>query len=630
MITLDFETFWDKAGGYTLSKMTTEAYVRDPRFEVIGVSVMVDDGEAMWCTGDFATILQFLRQFDMENQAVAAHNAMFDMAILVWKFGIRPKFMVDTYSMARAMHGISMSCALASLAKFYALPDKGTEVANADGLHRADMGAAFLSDYGRYCCHDTELCRALFKKLRVGFPTEELMAIDWTIQSYANPALVIDGALAQAALAEHRKIKAETLWSLGVTQEALRSDQVLSDMLIQLGITPPTKLSPKQKNPDGSPKEVWAFARSDTEFMDLLECGDPRVAALVEARLATKTSIVESRLQAFCDISQRGPMPYPLAYAAAQPTLRWQASPGQQINLQNLPRAKKDERSVLRDAIKAPPGYKIGVIDLSQIELRVNCWQSGQRNVLDMLEQGEDVYSYNATPIFGFPVHKKQHPVERFVGKVATLSAQYGVGGSKFTLMLRVAARRDGFKLHDESEEFGQKCVDVYRANNPMVRAFWRQAEDALTVMASGGCGQLGPYEIRLGIMLLPDGMALSYPNLRRYSDPETGREGWVYDKYDARGRRAYRKWIYGAMLVENISQRVARGVMRDGILRLRQRYWVCGSVHDEALFLVPENEPEEQAIDFAMVCFTQRAAWAPDLPLSAECKLGRCYGDAK
>ena len=30
--TLDFETYYDQE--YSLSKMTTEAYVRDPRFEV--------------------------------------------------------------------------------------------------------------------------------------------------------------------------------------------------------------------------------------------------------------------------------------------------------------------------------------------------------------------------------------------------------------------------------------------------------------------------------------------------------------------------------------------------------------------------------------------------------------------
>lgn len=629
MITLDWETYYSTALGYTLKKMTNEEYIRDPRFEAIGVSVMVDDADPVWCYGDFATLLTFLRQFKLEEQAVASHNAMFDMAILVWRFGIRPKFMVDTMAMARALHGVEGPVSLAKLAERYNLPAKGDAVQSADGLRLCDMPPAFLAEYGSYCCHDTWLCRQLFKLMRSKIPTEELMAIDWTTQSYANPVLLIDGQLAGQALTEHRRVQAETLWRLGVTKEALRSDDLMANLLVQLGVQPPTKLSPKQKNPDGSPKEVWAFAKSDTDFMDLLEHPDPQVIALVEARLANKTSIIDSRLQAFVDIAGRGALPYPLAYAAAQPTLRWQAAAQQKINLQNLPRAKKGERSVLRDAIQAPPGYKLGVIDLSQIELRVNCWQSGQRDVLDMLAAGQDVYCRNAAPIFGYAV-TKANVIERFVGKTATLSAQYGVGGPKFTLMLRVAARRDGFTLPDESETFGQLCVDTYRENNPMVKRFWREADRALEIMATGGCGQLGPYQIAFGSIMLPDGMAMYYPNLRRYVDPDSGREGWVYDKFDPKRRRSYPKWIYGAMLVENISQRVARGVMRDGILRLRQRFWVCGSVHDEALFLIPEQVPDGEAIDFAVACMTQPAVWAPDMPLAAECGVGRCYGDAK
>jgi len=37
LITLDFETYYDR--DYSLSKLTTEAYVRDSRFEVVGVGI---------------------------------------------------------------------------------------------------------------------------------------------------------------------------------------------------------------------------------------------------------------------------------------------------------------------------------------------------------------------------------------------------------------------------------------------------------------------------------------------------------------------------------------------------------------------------------------------------------------
>lgn len=626
MLTIDFESFYTDE--YSLSKLTTEEYIRDPRFEIIGVSVQVDDQPGQWYSGDFAGVYMFLTQFDWANAAVASHNAMFDMAILGWKFNIYPRMVVDTMSMAKAIHGVERSCSLAKLAELYNLPAKGTEVHNAKGLRLCDMPEAFLRSYGEYCVHDSWLCRELFKCMRSKIPTPEMMAIDWTIQCYSRPTLRIDVPLARQALAEHLQVKSATLSSLGVTQEALRSDEVMAELLVTVGAEPPKKFSPKQKDDNGQPLEVWAFAKSDTEFMDLLEDPDPRVSALVEARLANKTSIVETRLQAFIDIGQRGALPYPLAYASAQPTLRWQAWKQQRINLQNLPRAKKDERSPLRDAIKAPPGYKLGVVDLSQIELRVNAWQSRQQSLLDLLRSGKDAYSHTATRIFARPINKHDDPAERFVGKTATLGCGFQCGGPKFALMLRVAARREGFKLADETNAFGQKCVDAFREENPMIKSFWYDAARALKVMAEGGCTTLGPYDVNMGAVMLPDGMPLYYPNLRWYVDPMTGKEGFVYDKYMGRG--IAKKWVYGGLFTENITQRVARGVMRDGLLRLRQRFWVPGSVHDELIFLVPENEPEEAAMDFAIECLTQPPAWAPNLPLAAEGKIGRCYGDAK
>ncbi len=49
IITIDFETYYDKE--YSLSKMTTEAYIRDPRFEVIGVGVKVNKEPTIWYSG---------------------------------------------------------------------------------------------------------------------------------------------------------------------------------------------------------------------------------------------------------------------------------------------------------------------------------------------------------------------------------------------------------------------------------------------------------------------------------------------------------------------------------------------------------------------------------------------------
>ena len=78
VITIDFETYYSRE--YSLSKMTTEAYVRDPRFEVIGVGIKVDDNEPDWYSGD--DVGRFLNSLDYSEDAILAHNTAFDGAIL--------------------------------------------------------------------------------------------------------------------------------------------------------------------------------------------------------------------------------------------------------------------------------------------------------------------------------------------------------------------------------------------------------------------------------------------------------------------------------------------------------------------------------------------------------------------
>jgi hypothetical protein len=100
IITIDFETFYSRE--FSLSKMTTEEYIRSPDFEVIGVAVKVDDEKTVWFSGTKADTAKFLRGYDWDNSIGLAHNAVFDFAILNWHFDLRPKKIADTLSMARA------------------------------------------------------------------------------------------------------------------------------------------------------------------------------------------------------------------------------------------------------------------------------------------------------------------------------------------------------------------------------------------------------------------------------------------------------------------------------------------------------------------------------------------------
>ena len=389
IITLDFETYYDRE--FSLSKITTEEYVRDDRFEVIGVAVKENDNETRWFSGTGEEVCGFLRKYDWENSFALAHNAMFDASILTWRFGIKPMAWLDTLSMARAVHGTEVGNSLAKLVEYYELGKKGTEVLNALGKHKKDFSKAEINAYGGYCINDVDLTYELFLRLVPSFRQSELKLIDITIKMFSEPMLELDTPLLEAHLEDVKNRKELLLQAVQQDREALMSNQKFAELLRQCGVEPPTKISPT------TGQETLAMAKSDEGFKALAEHPDERVQALVAARLGNKSTLEETRTDRFINISKRGKMPVPLSYYAAH-TGRWGGS--DKINLQNLP-SRGANGGKLKRAIVAPKGYVMIDADSAQIEARVLAWLAGQDDLVEAFRNEEDVYKIMAAAIYG-------------------------------------------------------------------------------------------------------------------------------------------------------------------------------------------------------------------------------------
>ena len=212
LIALDFETYYDKQ--YSLSKLTTEEYIRDDRFEVIGLSVKINNGPTQWAAGEEAAG-DLLAATDFTNAAILCHNTMFDGAILNWHYQINPKMWLDTLCMGRALHGTEHSVALKSLAQRYGVGVKGTEVADAMGKRIEDFAADELEQYGRYCSNDVDLTVALFRLMAKKFPKKELQLIDLTLRMFIEPMLDLDEGLLEQHLEDTRDAKDKLLIAAG-------------------------------------------------------------------------------------------------------------------------------------------------------------------------------------------------------------------------------------------------------------------------------------------------------------------------------------------------------------------------------------------------------------------------------
>ena len=97
VLTLDFETYYDKE--YSLSKLTTEEYIRNPHFEIIMVGIRWPDGRKEIIDGTHLEIKHRFDDIEWGRYAVLCHNTLFDGAILAWRFGVNPAAWLDTLSM---------------------------------------------------------------------------------------------------------------------------------------------------------------------------------------------------------------------------------------------------------------------------------------------------------------------------------------------------------------------------------------------------------------------------------------------------------------------------------------------------------------------------------------------------
>jgi len=615
-VTLDFETYYAK--DFSLTRLTTEEYIRDPRFEVIGVGMKIDDDETQWFSGTHTEIKAWLNQVDWSNSALLCHNTQFDGAILAWTFGIIPAYYFDTLCMARAKHGVDAGGSLSALAERYALGKKGTEVGNAMGKRRSDFTPEEMERYANYCINDVDLTFKLFNVfLTDHFPQSELDLIDMTLRMYTEPVLRVNDALLVERLEEIKQEKSALLRGLmnllEVDQEEevrkkLASNPQFAAILKDFNIEPPMKVSPT------TGKETYALAKNDEGFIDLLENGEAHIQQLCSVRLGTKSTIEESRIERFINIGARnkGLLPIPLKYYGAH-TGRWAGADA--VNFQNLPSRDKKKKA-LKNSVVAPDGHVVINCDSSQIEARVLAWLAGQDDVVEQFARGEDVYSLFATKIYKKPI-SKENPIERFVGKTCILGLGYGTGAAKLRHTLKT--QPPGADL---PEEECKRIVDLYRQANDKIPALWRECESSLQHIVSWPRG-LQPYTIgKHGVIqitesgiLLPNELFIRYPDLRLRDN-----------KYAYKSRKGIVS-IWGGAMVENIVQALARIIVGEQMLRIRERYRPVLTVHDAAVIVAPEKELD-QAVGFITKVMSTPPDWAAGLPVACEANYGQSYGD--
>ena len=593
-IYLDFETYYDVQ--LSLTKMSTVQYINHPDFKVWGVGIKVEDGETEWYNEEETS--DVLAQIDWENTAVICHNTLFDAYILTQYYGYKPAFYYDTAAMSRGLYP-NMSASLANAVRRQFPNDetmrKGEELVNAKGVR--DLDPELDAQIGGYCIQDVDLTYALFLEYIKLYPDKELRIIDLTVRMFVEPKLMLDRGLLTTYKEEIATRTEQAIQASGTTREVLASQVKFKEHLESLGITVPTKKSPT------TGKQIPAFGKNDSAYIQMCNMY-PEHNNIWEAREFVKSRIEETRAQRFIDSTNPdGTFSVPLRYYAAH-TGRFGGS--DKINLQNLPRG-----STLRRAIMAPEGQRLYIADLSNIEARMLAWLAKEHDLVEAFRTGRDVYCEFASQIYGRTI-TKDDKLERYVGKTAILGLGYGMGADKFKQTLKT-----GSPSVDVSDSVAQQIVMQYRGMYPNIPRLWSGMKDALFQMINPrSVGMMyGPLMIKMRALELPNGMALSYPNLRY----EAGQFVYNTDRDYVR--------THGPRVTENVIQALARLVITDQMLDVQSlpQVDIVLQVHDEIIAIGSEVNADDTMNQILEIMRTP-PEWCDDIPLDAEGGVSKIY----
>lgn len=273
--------------------------------------------------------------------------------------------------------------------------------------------------------------------------------------------------------------------------------------------------------------------------------------------------------------------------------------------------------SALRGVIIAPPGKKLVVADLSNIEGRVLAWLAGEEWKLQAFRdvdagRGHDIYvlaysrSFGVTPEAVLENKTSGDGKMRQIGKVMELALGYQGGVNAFDSMAAI------YRLDLEGVDL-QGIVNAWRKANPKIKAFWYDMENACKRVL------MGAEPVRVGHirvskegrwlrLLLPSGRSLCYPSAKL----EDGKITYMgQDQYTRKWKRLE---TYSGKIAENLAQAVARDIMAHGMLLAEQAgLEVVLTVHDELL-----TETVDWTVDTLVQCMAAVPTWATGLPLAA------------
>jgi hypothetical protein len=619
-VVLDLETYF--ADDFTLSKMSTEAYIRDPRFKAHGGAIKWSkDHAAKWY--DEVQLRYVLSQEDWSDVFLICHHAAFDGLILSHHYGVVPKMYGCTMSMARLLYPIHVSVSLDSVRAQLNFPPKRTPYNLFRGKRWEELDQTTRQTLAEGCEDEVESIWKIFGILAKNFPVEEFEVVDSIIRMFVNPVLQADTNLLADLWESEAKAKQQRMLDLGIVEADVQSAARFQALLEAEGVEIGYKENPKKEL-------IPAFAKNDDFMLELLEHDNDRIRTLAEARIGAKSTLLQTRAETLGTMANRGPLCVYLRYCGAA-TLR--PTGGDGANWLNFKRGSAIRRSIL-----APKGYLLGPVDASQIEARCLVYLAGQDDAVEKWRTGEDLYCAQASACYSEKIYKpkkgdpreEEMSAKRGMGKQCVLMCGYGASGPQFRRSAKAGLYGPPVEL---SSEQAQHFVNIYRKTNQKVVDYWKTSNRMIARLAGGPPMEWGPFLVKDHKLILPSGQSMLYNTLEFHRPTqeeeclgqvrEFERDGY----WRMRVKRGWKK-MWGSKLTQNICEMVSRVIVSQAMIRIKRQYGIrsLNWPYDELLLLIPDDSKAEETLELCRLEMCKAPSWLPGIPLDAEASLGARY----
>ena len=631
------------------------------------------------------------------TELVTAHNAMFDRNVL--RFALNMEIAIPRWrdTMVQAFT-LSLPGSLDKLCDIYRIGEdkaklkdgakliqlfckprpKNAKLRRATRLTHPEDWTRFI----QYAINDTEAMRAVAKKM----PTWNYKGANldyWHLDQKVNDrGILIDLDLARAALRaidrEQASLRKQTHDATnGAVSSTTKRDALLEHILQQYGISvgdlqkdTVERLLDDPDLPDGLKEllkiRLQASMASTSKYTKLIKAtnSDGRLRGTIQFRGAGRTGRASGRT------FQPQNLPRPNMKSAeierGIEAMKLDCADMIYGNVMSL------ASNAIRGCIIAPPGKKLVIADLSNIEGRGVAYLAGEKWKLDafrrydtfildanglripdgkgdFIREGEDLYKIAYGRAFGVPAAEATGD-KRQIGKVMELMLAYegGVGAyitgaATYRIDLDQMTRMSRPNIPDEiwneavkfwhwshktkrptyglSHDVFCACDSLkrlWRLAHPNIVSFWREVADAVVnaIREPDVTFLVRKLKIRRTkewlLIALPSGRCLCYPS------PRVDNEG----KISYEGVNQYvRKWgrisTYSGKLVENIVQAFSCDVFYHGKLPAEEAgYEIILEVHDEFITEVPDSD-SFSAEGLSKIMSTN-PPWAEGMPIAA------------